>query len=258
MMERMKKVFALLLCLGLLSGCICDAAAGDDDPLSKFMIHHGSRDSKKIAITVDDCYKTATEWIEADVELCKQYGIAMTFFPLVYTGCLEEKYRDMWQSALDCGCELGTHTYSHLKISNRDVWGIIGALAHAQEATDKTLGYHYEIRWLRVPGGSIGDGKKLTEQQAINAIKKYGFDHIVHWDVSETKNLEKALNDVQNGSILLFHAKKKDTHFLEKLIPELKDRGFEMVTLSEMFCFPPPETSDELYVYDKEQFRKKE
>ena len=74
MMERMKKVFALLLCLGLLSGCICDAAAGDDDPLSKFMIHHGSRDSKKIAITVDDCYKTATEWIEADVELCKQYA----------------------------------------------------------------------------------------------------------------------------------------------------------------------------------------
>ena len=41
----------------------------------------------------------------------------------------------------------------------------------------------------------------------------------------ETKNLEKALDDIQNGSILLFHSKKKDTHFLEKLIPSVKDGG---------------------------------
>jgi len=258
MMRRLEKWLALLLCFCVLAPLAAAGAEGNEELMKKFMLHHGDRNVPKIAITVDDCYKTATEWIERDAELCREYGIAMTFFPLVYTGCLEEEYRDLWQNVLDSGCELGTHTWSHLKISNRDVWGIIGALGRAQEATDKTLGYHYEIRWLRVPGGSIGDGKKVTEQQAINAIRKYGFEHIVHWDVSETKNLEKALSNIQNGSILLFHAKKKDTHFLEKLIPELKERGFEMVTLSELFGFPPPETSDELYVYDKEQFRSKD
>ena len=145
-----------------------------------------------------------------------------------------------------------------MKLGNRDTWGIIGGLGRAQEALDQTLGYHYEIRWLRPPYGSIADGKKLKKQQVINAVKKYGFQNIIHWDVSETKDMEKALEDVQNGSILLFHSKKKDSNFLEKLIPELKARGFEMVTVSELFGFPPPETGGELYVYDKENYRTKD
>ena len=261
MMERMKRVLALLLCACLLlpaAFAAAEGAEGNPELLKEFILHHGDRNSKKIAITVDDCYKSATEWIERNVELCKEYDVAMTFFPLVYTGCLEEKYRDLWQSVIDSGCEIGTHTNKHVKLGNRDAWGIIGGLGKAQEALDKTLGYHYEIRWLRPPYGNVGDGNRLKKQQVINAIKKYGFNNIVHWDVSETKNLEKALGDVQNGSILLFHAKKKDTHFLEQLIPALKEAGFEMVTVSELFGFPPPETSDEMYVYDKEQFRGKD
>ena len=252
----LKRSMALLLCLCALLAAACAAAEGNGDPLDDFILHHGDRNVSRIAITVDDCYKSATEWIRRDVELCNEYGVRMTFFPLVYTGCLEEKYRDLWQSVVDSGCEIGTHTYSHLKMGNRDYWGIMGALGHSQEALDKTLGYHYQIRWLRPPYGSVAKGKKLSEAKVIGAIKKFGFDHIVHWDVSETKDMAKALGNIRNGSILLFHAKKKDTHFLEKLIPELKERGFEMVTVSELFGFDPPETGDELYVYHKEDYLK--
>lgn len=252
----LKKSLALLLCLCALLAAACAAAEGNGDPLDDFILHHGDRNVSRIAITVDDCYKSAMEWIRRDVELCNEYGVRMTFFPLVYTGCLEEKYRDLWQSVVDSGCEIGTHTYSHLKMGNRDYWGIIGALGHGQEALDKTLGYHYQIRWLRPPYGSVAKGKKLSEAKVIGAIRKFGFDHIVHWDVSETKDMAKALGNIQNGSILLFHAKKKDTHFLEKLIPELKERGFEMVTVSELFGFDPPETGGEMYVYNKADYQK--
>ena len=243
----------------LLGFCLLASAAGtaeeNEDLLAPFVLHHGDRSVSKIAITVDDCYKSATEWIRRDAELCREYGIAMTFFPLEYTGCLEEAYRDLWQGVLDSGCEIGTHTTRHTHLGNRDKWMLIGGLGKAQEALDRTLGYHYEIRWLRPPYGSVAGGSKLTEQQVINTIKQYGFDHIVHWEVSETVSLEKALSKVRNGSILLFHAQKKDTLFLEKLIPELQARGYEMVTVSELFGFDPPETSDELYVYSREQFQ---
>lgn len=255
---RLKRTCALLLCLGLLLGGMNAMAEGNEEILSQFVLHHGDRNVPKIAITVDDCYKTATEWIARDVELCREYGIAMTFFPLVNTGCLEEAYRDLWQSVLDAGCEIGTHTNYHYRLGNRTPWSIIGGLGKAQEATDKTLGYHYEIRWLRPPTGNIDSGSKSTKQQVINAVKQFGFDHVVHWDVSETIDLQKALKNIQNGSILLFHAKKKDSNFLEKLIPELKDRGFEMVTVSELFGFDPPETGSELYVYNKENYSRKE
>ena len=256
-MNMLKRALALILCLCALLSFCGSSAEGNPELLESFVLRYGDRNSRKIAITVDDCYKTAIEWIEADVALCRQYGIQMTFFPLVYTGCLEEKYRDLWQSVVDSGCEIGTHTNRHLKMGNRDTWGIIGGLGRAQEALDKTLGYHYEIRWLRPPYGTVEGGKKSTQQQVINAIKRYGFEHIVHWEVSETKDLDKALTKIQNGSILLFHAKKKDTHFLEKLIPILQEKGFEMVTVSELFGFDPPETSEELYVYDKKNYEKK-
>ena len=40
------------------------------------------------------------------------------------------------------------------------------------------------------------------------------------------------------------------------LQPILLEQGYEFVTLSEMFGFDPPETSDELYVYDRANYEK--
>ena len=248
----LKRVLALILCLCALASFACA-----EDGLGPFQLKHGSRDSKKVAITVDDCYKTATEWIAKDVELCKQYGIHMTFFPIYKTGCLEEKYRDLWQSVLDAGCEIGCHGYQHLRLGSFDYWTLIKRLGRWQEELDKTLGYHYQTRWLRPPYGSIDGGKKMNEKQVASALKRYGFDHYVHWEVSETKNMEKALEEIKPGSILLFHSKKKDSNFLERLIPILQADGYEMVTLSELFGLDPVETSEELYVYDRANYEDK-
>lgn len=254
-MRNLQRILALLLCLCALAGPVC--AAGEENPLDSFTLKHGSRESKKVAITVDDCYKTATEWIEADVELCKQYGIHMTFFPLYKTGCLFPEYRELWQSVLDAGCEIGCHGYQHLHLGSFDYWTLVKRLGMWQEKLDETLGYHYETRWIRGPGGSIENGRKLSKDQVISALKRYGYQHIVHWDVSETINMEKALKKIQNGSIMLFHTKKKDTRFLEQLIPTLQEMGYEMVNLSELFGMDPVETSPELYKYDRKNYEDK-
>jgi peptidoglycan/xylan/chitin deacetylase (PgdA/CDA1 family) len=259
-MSEMKRVLALVLCL-----CLCAAAAAafaerdaeTEELLKEFILRHGSRQIKKIALTVDDCYKNRREWITYDVELCKKYGIKMTFFPLVYTGCLSEEYRDIWQGVLDAGCEIGSHTNRHVRLGNRDKWGIIGGLGNWQESLDKTLGYHYEGRWMRPPTGNMGSGKYSSGGQVIECVKRFGYDHVVLWDVSETYSTDKALNKTQNGSILLFHAQQKDSLFLDKLIPLLQEQGYEMVTVSELFGFDPPETSDELYVFDKKNYEEK-
>ncbi len=251
-MKRFLRVAALCLCL-LMSFSSVAGAESTAELLEKFTLRYGDRSSNKICITVDDCYKNRREFISQDVELCRQYGVRMTFFPIVYTGCLSEEYRDIWRSVVDSGCEIGSHTYSHLHLGNRDTWGIIGALGRWQEALDKTLGYHYEARWLRPPYGSIEDRKGTGTKRVTNTIKLFGYDHAVNWDVSET-DPDKALEKAEGGSILLFHANNKDTRCLEKLIPALLEKGYELVTVSEMFGFDPPETSEELYVYNKADY----
>lgn len=251
-MSMLRRGLALLLCLCALLAAGC-ASAEEEEPLDSFVLRHGDRNSSRIAITVDDCYKNRREWITYDVELCRKYGIQMTFFPIVYTGCVSEEFRDIWLDVLDSGCEIGSHTWSHMKLGNRDKWGLMNALGKHQEELDKALGFHYPVRWLRPPYGAL-KGKIQSESQVIGLLKRFGYDHIVHWDVSETINMEKALSRIQNGSILLFHAQKKDSLFLDKLIPELQARGYEMVTVSALFGFDPPERGGELYVYDKKNY----
>ena len=73
--------------------------------------------------------------------------------------------------------------------------------------------------------------------------------------MSSSNDAEVAITKVKNGSILLFHARQKDYHCLEKLIPMLLEAGYEPVTVSGLFGFDPPERGGEPYVYDPNVFR---
>lgn len=262
-MNMLKRTLALILCLCALftfaraeETAETASAARDaemEELLQEFTLKHGSRGRKMVAFTVDDCYQERRQYIVQDVELCNQYGVHMTFFPVYKTGCLQERFRDIWQSVLDAGCEIGCHGYQHLHLGSFDYWTLIKRLGRWQEELDKTLGYHYETRWMRPPYGNIDGGKKINKKQVISALKRFGFEHIVHWEISQT-DPAKAIELIEPGSILLFHANNKDTRCMATLIPQLQEQGYEIVTLSEMFGFDPPETSEELYVFDRKNY----
>ena len=86
-------------------------------------------------------------------------------------------------------------------------------------------------------------------------VMKFGYDHAVLWTVSQT-DPALAIQEVKNGSILLFHARHRDYQCLVELIPQLLEAGFEPVTVSELFGFDPPETGGEMYVYNKADYQK--
>ncbi|MBP3541349.1 MAG: hypothetical protein J6K72_06000, partial [Clostridia bacterium] len=71
----------------------------------------------------------------------------------------------------------------------------------------------------------------------------------VKWDVSQT-DASKAIKDVQNGSILLFHARAKDIRCLRVLIPQLLEQGYKCVTISELLGLDPIVPTEGIYQYD--------
>ena len=91
-MKMWKRMLALCLCLCALLPFA--AACAEGDAPEDFMLEHGSREKKMVALTVDDCYYNRRERIVEDVALCNKYGVHMTFFPVVKTGCLVEKCRE--------------------------------------------------------------------------------------------------------------------------------------------------------------------
>ena len=238
----MKRLAAVLLCLCLLYGAA--AAEGAEDLLKDFMLFHGSRDSRKIAITMDDVNER--EWVWKSADLCRQYGVTMTFFPVGFN--LKEEDRENWKAVIDSGCEIGSHSSVHNAFHDIGEWVAIGRLGRFQEKLDQVLGFHYEVRWFRPPFGRITD-RHDSSKAMVSAIRTYGYDHIVRWDMSENE-ADKAFAKVKNGSILLFHARHKDYVCLTELIPRLLEAGYEPVTVSELFGFDPSETGGELYTFD--------
>ena len=244
--KRLRRLAAALLVLALLfSSSVAEKST--EELLGSFVLNHGSRESKKIAITMDDVYER--EWVWKAAELCREYGIAMTFFPIGIN--LKDEDRDNWISVLDGGNEIGSHSYSHHTFRDIESYTALSQLGKFQERLDRVLGFHYQVRWFRAPYG------KVRGSNVFRAIRTFGYDHGVRWDVSET-NAEKAFPKVRNGSILLYHARKRDYTCLTELIPRLLEAGFEPVTVSELFGFDPPEQGGEPYVYNLDDYRKKQ
>ena len=240
-----------VICLAVRIGS-CAAETGLED----FRVRHGDRESKRIAITMDDVNER--EWVWKTAELCEKYGITMTFFP-VGRNLLEED-RENWQKVLDQGCEIGNHTSWHNDLGGLNKQEIMYTLLFFQESLDRMLGYHYEVRWLRPPFGNLADAN--GSWSCISTIKKVGYGHVILWDVSWVTNPstnkldpEGTFRRTQNGSILLFHAREADYTVLETLIPMLVEAGFEPVTVSELLGYDPPKAGGEPFVYDPSTYK---
>ena len=194
---------------------------------------NGDREVPQIAITMDDCWKLG--YVEKMLDLCEAYDFHMTFFP---AGCvIEEKDRDIWLRMLLDGHEIGNHTQNHRKLSKLKASQIYAELTNMQKSLNIALGFEYDITLMRPPYGSIGGSAGSTTSRFI---EKYGYPHIVKWSVSQT-DPEKMLKKVKNGDILLYHSNKKDLDGLAKAIPILLERGFKLVTVSELLGLEQPE-----------------
>ena len=114
MNRTLRIVLSLLLCGVVLLSCAAGEGQTNEELLANFSVRHASRESNKIAITMDDVNEP--EYVWKSVELCRQYGIAMTFFP-VGTNIREED-ADYWRDVLEAGCEIGCHSLTHIHFSN--------------------------------------------------------------------------------------------------------------------------------------------
>ena len=245
----MKRLCSLLLALSLLLTLPSVLAEKESDPLSKFALRNGSRDEKKIAITVDDFFDLEYGWKIRD--LLHELGVVATFFPCGFT--IKPEDGPEWQLAIDYGFEIGSHNYGHYKMGRSSATAIISSLGRTQQALDEALGYHYGINSLRPPGGNMKD-ETGSDKTFRRGVKKFGYEHVVLWEVSQT-DPQKVLQKTKNGSILLFHTRGKDYRCLQKVIPELLAQGYEMVTVSELLGFGPIETGPEPYVFHMEDYQ---
>lgn len=191
-------------------------------------VHYGSREKKRIAITIDDGFRRDYEL----VSLLKSHGIRATAFMV---GQAAQRHPEFVRTLDSLGWEVANHTYSHTNPLKQSDAQIINELQSAQRIITGIT--HKQSSFARSPQGN-GDPRVLS---AINAAGYtaafWSLDLLdTRKDIPLEVQVGEVLGRVRNGDILVCHFGGNNTaRALSIIIPELQKRGYEFVTLSELF-----------------------
>lgn len=179
-----------------------------------------------VALTFDDgpSIKSTTRILDT----LEKFNVHATFFDL---GSLMLRYPDIVKREAKLG-EVGIHTYSHKNLNKLSVEELAEELRLSREAYEQVLGY--EPKLLRPPYGSCNVNVRagITDMAIIN------------WNVDSLdwkyRNKDLTLNEIDkfgnlDGKIILMHSIHNETaDAVEVLVPDLLDKGYQVVSVSEL------------------------
>ena len=208
-------VFGLLFLLYAVFGM-----NGDEEIRAKKTMaqHDTSVDPEKpmVALTYDDGpYTPVTGRI---LESLKAVGGRATFFVV--------------GSRID-GCEIGNHTYGHVVLTKTDNENALRELAKNDEVIFDTVGIKPSV--VRPPCGCYNDFIRQNEKRPLVlwTIDTRDWSH-----QNKDRTVNTVLSSVKDGDIILMHDLFVPTaEASEILIPELVNRGFQPVTVSELIYY---------------------
>ena len=101
-----------------------------------------------VALTFDDGPNPRTT--PRILATLREQNVKATFFVV---GSQVEKHPDLLRQIVEEGHVIGNHTYDHANLSKLSTKQMRNELQSTQEAVDRALGYHYEMKIMRPPYG---------------------------------------------------------------------------------------------------------
>lgn len=220
----------LLLTLLVLPGPVL---GGDE---SSLLISHGDRSRPQVALTFDLCQtKTKPAGFDpAIVAILQEKEAAATFF----SGglWLQNHPQEAQLLASEPRFELGNHSWSHPDFRQTDAATIAEEIEQTERLLTALTGH--SSRLFRLPFGYYDE--RVLKNVAASGVR------IIQWDVVTGDPDRQVLaadivaavkHGAKNGSIVIMHANGRGWHTAEALpqvIDLLRQRGFELVTVSQL------------------------
>lgn len=204
------------------------------------LIFHGSRQTKKVALTFDACEDENPRGYDAKItEILKANQVPATIF---LGGKWVESHPAAARELGSCPLfELGNHSYLHPDFTKISVQRMREEILRTQNIVEKATGQR--PRLFRFPFGRY-------TSQALQVVEELGLKSI-QWDVvtgDPDPNIKAAdierevLRQTRGGSIIIMHINGRGWHTAEalpKIIKGLREKGFEFVTVSQLLPEKP-------------------
>ena len=221
----MKKIlFCASAVLFVLASCATDGGSAMDTDYPT--------PDKICALTFDDgpdSVKTAKV-----LDKLEAHGVVATFFLVGQN--ISNSTKGVMERAKDLGCEFGNHSWSYQSMDNMSAEEIEESISKTTSAIETYVGM--TPAFFRPPNLATSQTMFDTIPYTfVSGVLGYDWDGM---NTSAQKRADNVLNGIQNGAIILLHDVQPDPHptpeALDILIPELKMKGYEFVTLSELFA----------------------
>jgi peptidoglycan/xylan/chitin deacetylase (PgdA/CDA1 family) len=195
--------------------------------------YHGDRTLPTIALTFDDGpHPRDTPQV---LDVLAEHNVYATFFLI---GRSAEQHPQTVKRIFECGHQPALHCYRHLPFPLENASTLKGQLDRSRTAIARACGIPPEtIRHVRPPYG-------FFTAKTLSLLEEWGY-RLVLWDNMPLHFLQPArrtiaqiLDRTAPGSVIVLHDGKghgaKVAHILEIVIPRLKAKGFEFVTIEQM------------------------
>lgn len=187
---------------------------------------HAPIDQNKpmIALTFDD---GPSKYTDSILELLKKYDARATFFVI---GNKVELYKETIQKMIRYGNEIGNHSYNHKWLTKVSDDELVSQINTTQNIIQETTGVTPKL--FRPTYGSIN--QHLREKIPLDIIM-WTVD-TSDWKTTNSKKIASyALKAIKNKDIILMHDTHKQTYeALKIMLPKLKEKGYQFVTVSEL------------------------
>ncbi len=181
------------------------------------------------SLTFDDGPNLTTSIRMMDV--LEKHGVRGSFF--VCGKNINEETRAVMLRAQSLGCTIENHSWSHSHMTELSAEEIRDEFERTSDLIEKTTGRRPEF--FRAP--YIDADEKVFSSVPVPFIEGENCEDWVA-EVDADTRYERIISTINNGSILLLHdfeGNDATVECIDRLIPVLKERGFEFFTAPEIF-----------------------
>lgn len=191
-------------------------------------IYNVDRNDNKIALTFDVAWENSNT--EQLIEILDEYDAEATFF---ITGDWCDRYPEDVKMFYDADHEIQNHSNEHPHVEGINVNDLISDTKECSRKIEMITGEAPTL--YRAPYGEYDDSLITTVEGMGMKVIQWDVDSVDWKEPSPQDIINKVVSGTKSGSILLFHNDLENTtKALPELLKQLKDKGFEFVTVSDL------------------------